>query len=85
MPFLAKTLCAWGFCVYLLQISVLEVLIYEMLVGMLSLEQQKKRWGRRGQTYKLVDRDILLGNQIQNSTFLAFWACRISLTSQGYV
>lgn len=32
----------WGFFVYLLQISVLEVLIYEMLVGMLSLEQQKR-------------------------------------------
>lgn len=31
-----------GLSVYLLKISILEVLIYEMLVGMLSLGQQKR-------------------------------------------
>lgn len=63
-----------GLSVYLLKISILEVLIYEMLVGMLSLGQQKRGGWRKDKLVNSTDRDILLGNQVQNSSFGAFWA-----------
>lgn len=71
--FLAKTPCT-GFWIFfnLLQTSVLEVLIYKMFVGILSLEQQQKKkgWGRKEQTsarrlryvpWQLRTRELLYG------------------------
>lgn len=74
-----------GLCVYLLQISVLEVLIYEMLVGMLSLGQQKRDgWGGD----KLVNSQTEIRSLATKYKTVALWPSGLyqtSLTLQSFV